>query len=233
VSGSNRRASIDTLFLDAGGVLVQPGWERVSATLAAEGVSLTADALRAADPLARRDIDRATIAGVTDDRTRGWAYFHRVLCHAGIARSEATDAALATLEEYHRAENLWEELYPGTGESLAALRERGLALVVVSNANGRLRHLLDRLDLTRWFDVILDSQEWGVEKPDPRLFRLALEQSGARADRTMHVGDLYHVDVAGARAADLREAVLLDAAGLYPDVDCRTIRRIDELIALL
>jgi HAD superfamily hydrolase (TIGR01549 family) len=214
-------------------VLVQPGWERVSAALAAEGLRVAPDALRAADPLARRDIDRAMVAGVTDDRSRGWAYFHRVLGHAGVVRSAATDAALATLEAYHRAENLWEELCPGTPESLAALRERDLTLVVVSNANGRLRHLLDRLDLARWFDVILDSHEWGVEKPDPRLFRLALEQSGARADRTMHVGDLYHVDVAGARAAELREAVLLDVADLYPDADCRKIRRLEEVSGLL
>ncbi len=97
--------------------------------------------------------------------------------------------------------------------ALAALRERGLKLVVVSNANGRLKHLFDRVDLTKWFDHVLDSHEWGVEKPDPRLFQLALEQSRAEASRTVHVGDLYHVDVVGARQAGLREGVLFDHGG--------------------
>ena len=104
--------------------------------------------------------------------------------------------------------------------ALAALSDRGLRLVVVSNANGRLKHLFDRVDLTKWFDHVLDSHEWGVEKPDPRLFQLALEQSRADASRTVHVGDLYHVDVMGARRAGLREGVLFDMAGLYDDVDC-------------
>jgi FMN phosphatase YigB (HAD superfamily) len=100
--------------------------------------------------------------------------------------------------------------------------------VVVSNANGRLRHLFDRLDLTQWFDAVLDSHEWGVEKPDPRLFQHALEQSRADASRTVHVGDLYHVDVVGARAAGLH-AVLLDVAGLYDGYDCPRIRTFSEL----
>ena len=152
-----------------------------------------------------------------------------MLDYAGIPISEQTDAALAVLRAYHNTENLWEEVAPGVEAALQRFRELGLKLVVVSNANGKLRHLFDRLGLTRWFDVVLDSHEWNVEKPDPRLFQLALEQAGAKADRTAHVGDLYHIDVAGARAAGLREGVLVDVAGLYPQVDCRRIAHLDEL----
>ncbi|HET9267545.1 MAG TPA: HAD-IA family hydrolase, partial [Vicinamibacterales bacterium] len=77
------------------------------------------------------------------------------------------------------------------------------------------------------------SHEWGVEKPDPRLFQHALDVAGASADRTIHVGDLYHVDVVGARRAGLRDAVLLDAAGLYPTVDCLTVRRLEEVLSIV
>jgi HAD superfamily hydrolase (TIGR01549 family) len=224
---------IDTLFLDAGGVLVHPSWTRVSAALATEGVEVGAAALRAAEPFAKRDIDEATVVGATDDKTRGWLYFNKVMEHAGVPLSEATDAALAVLRAYHQAENLWEEVPADVVPTLQSLRALDLTLVVVSNANGRLRHLFDRLQLSQWFDVVLDSHEWGVEKPDPRLFQIALEQAGAAADRTAHVGDLYHIDVAGARAAGLREGVLLDAAGLYPAVDCRRIQRLDELVQII
>ena len=48
----------------------------------------------------------------------------------------------------------------------------------------------------------------------------------------MHVGDLYHVDVVGARSAGL-QAVLLDAAGLYTDVDCPRIQALADLCELL
>ena len=131
---------------------------------------------------------------------------------------------------YHHHFNLWEHVDGDVAPALAALKDRGLKLVVVSNANGRPRHLFDRVDLTKWFDHVLDSHEWGVEKPDPRLFKLALESARAAASRTVHVGDLYHVDVVGARQAGLREGVLFDMAGLYDGVDCP---RVDSLAALV
>ena len=222
---------VETLFLDAGGVLCHPAWARVSAALAAEGVEVSAEALANAEPRAKKDIDEAIIVGNTDDARRGWLYFNRVLEHVGVPLSAATDAALEVLREYHRQENLWEHVPPEVPAALADLRTLGLTLVVVSNANGRLRYLFDRLDLSKYFDVVLDSHEWAVEKPDPRLFEIALEQSGSDRTRTAHVGDLFHIDVAGARAAGLHEGVLLDAADLYPEVDCRRVRNLQELVA--
>jgi len=221
---------IDTVFLDAGGVLCHPSWTRVADALVRHGASVSAAALAAAEQKATRDIDDASVIGTTDDRARGWLYFNLVLQHAGVTQDAGTDAALAELREYHRHDNLWEHVEPDVAPALAALRERGLRLVVVSNANGRLRHLFDRLDLTKWFDHLLDSHEWGVEKPDPRLFHLALEQAKSDPAKTVHVGDLYHVDVVGARRAGLREGVLFDVAGLYNDVDCP---RVGSLAALV
>jgi len=222
--------TIDTVFLDAGGVLCHPSWKRVSDALSRHGAAVSAGALAVAEQRATHELDDATVVGTTDDRSRGWLYFNLVLHHAGVEQSTATDAALTELREYHKTENLWEHVEPDVVPALAALQARGLRLVVVSNANGRLRHLFDRLDLTRWFDHVLDSHEWGVEKPDPRLFQLALEQARADAPRTVHVGDLYHVDVMGARRAGLRDAVLFDMADLYGGVDCPRIRSLAALV---
>ena len=221
--------AVNTLFLDAGGVLCHPSWARVSAALLSEGVEVSAAALAAAESLAKRDIDQPTVVQATDDAKRGWLYFNKVLEHAGVPLSDATDAALAVMRDYHASQNLWEYVPDDVKPALAGFRARGLTLVVVSNANGRLRHLFDRLELTRYFDVVLDSHEWAVEKPDPRLFQIALQQSGARPDATAHVGDLFHIDVAGARAAGLREGVLVDPWNLYPDADCRRVRTLAEL----
>jgi HAD superfamily hydrolase (TIGR01549 family) len=225
----SRPLDINTLFLDAGGVVCHPSWQRVSAALATEGVSISSAALAAADPFAKRDIDNASVIHATTDGTRGWLYFEKVLEHAGVPLCDATEAALAMMRAYHTTENLWEEVPADVVPALQRFRALGLTLVVVSNANGRLKHLFDRLGLTPYFDVVVDSHDWNVEKPDPRLFYIALEQSGGEAASTAHVGDLFHIDVAGARAAGLREGVLLDAAGLYADADCRRIARLDEL----
>lgn len=221
---------IETVFLDAGGVICHPSWTRVADAMVRHGAPVTAAALAAAEQRATRDIDDAHTVGSTDDRARGWLYFNLVLKHAGVEQNHATDAALVELREYHRHDNLWEHVEPDVLPALAALKDRGLRLVVVSNANGRLKHLFDRIDLTKWFDHVLDSHDWGVEKPDPRLFQLALEQSRAEASRTVHVGDLYHVDVVGARRAGLREAVLFDMANLYKDVDCPRVTSLAGLV---
>ena len=92
--------------------------------------------------------------------------------------------------------------------------------------------MFTRLGLAAAFDVVFDSQVVGIEKPDPRFFQLALEQSGARAETTVHVGDLYHVDVVGARAAGIA-AILLDAGNLYGDYDCPRVRTIGEVVDLI
>lgn len=220
---------LETVFLDAGGVLLYPNWWRVSDALAKRGVTVSAEALIAADPHARRQLDDTRTIGTTTDASRGWLFFDLVLAHAGIGRSEGTAAALADLHAYHTASNLWEHVPDYVVPALAAMRGRGLRLVVVSNANGTLRAHLDRLDLTRRFDCVLDSADEGVEKPEPRFFEIALERSGATRDTTIHVGDLYHVDVIGARNAGLR-GVLLDEADLRPDADCARVRTLDELV---
>jgi putative hydrolase of the HAD superfamily len=218
---------IETLFLDAGGVIVTPNWRRVSVTLAAHGVDVAAETLERADPLARRDLDLGADKHAPDQR-RGWLYFDLVLAHSGVALSPATTAALADLQAYHDDQNLWETIPDGVPEALAAFRRLGLKLVVVSNANGRARFLLERLGLARHLAMVLDSHEEGVEKPDPRFFEIAMERSGAAPESTMHVGDLYHVDVEGARAAGIRP-MLLDPLDLYAGFECERVRSLDEL----
>jgi len=220
--------TLETVFLDAGGVLIYPNWWRVSEALAAQGVTLSPEALIEADPPARRELDDQGVIGGTTDASRGWLFFDLILAHAGMPRSEATAAALAELHRYHTASNLWEYVPGYVVPFLERLRARGLRLVVVSNANGTLLKHMDRLDLTRRFDCVLDSADEGVEKPDPRFFEIALARSGARKETTIHVGDLYHVDVVGARSAGLR-GVLLDEADLRPDADCPRVRSLDDL----
>lgn len=223
---------VETIFLDAGGVLVFPNWKRVATALAAHGVDADAATLASAEPLAKRRLDVQPNIQATNDAQRGWQYFNLVLEEAGVALSAATDAALADLRTYHDDQNLWEFVPSDVAPTLERLRALGLKLVVVSNANGRLRHLFDRVGLTDRVDVLFDSFEEGVEKPDPRLFHIALERSGSRPATTMHVGDLYHVDVVGARSAGL-QAVLLDTASLYEDVDCQRIQSLPDLCQLL
>ena len=133
---------------------------------------------------------------------------------------------------YHAEHNLWEFVPADVVPALQRLSTLGLKLVVVSNANGVLHRAFDRLGLTRYFHCICDSFVDGVEKPDPRFFQIALDRSGSAADSTMHVGDLYYVDVVGARASGLR-AMLIDPFDLYKEYDADRVRTLDALVSRL
>jgi putative hydrolase of the HAD superfamily len=105
--------------------------------------------------------------------------------------------------------------------ALDGARARGVKVAVISNSEGKLDGLFVDLGLRGHFDLVVDSALVGVEKPDPRIFAVALETLGVPADRALHLGDLYATDIVGARAAGLRCA-LVDPfehyAGRHPGV---------------
>ena len=72
------------------------------------------------------------------------------------------------------------------------------------------------------------SAELGAAKPDPAIFRAALERLGAAAEDAVHVGDSVEHDVAGARAAGL-EAILVARNGARPPAGVRVVASLDGL----
>jgi hypothetical protein len=106
----------------------------------------------------------------------------------------------------------------------------GLVAGVVSNSMvaraPRRRGARDALDF------VIDSAVVGVEKPDPRIFHLAIERADVAASEAVYVGDLYSVDVLGSRAAGLG-AILLDPRGFWGPRDCDTARDLLEATGLI
>jgi len=209
-------------------VLVFPNWNRVADTLRRHGITVSPDALAAAEPRVKFEIDQGIRHGTSTDAQRAWMYMERVLEIAGVTPGDAAAAAVRELHAYHAEHNLWESVPGDVVPALERLSALALQLVVVSNANGVLHRAFDRLGLTRYFHCICDSFLDGVEKPDPRFFQIALDRAGATAESTMHVGDLYYVDVAGARNSGIRP-MLIDPLGLYQDYDVDRVRTLDEL----
>ena len=92
---------------------------------------------------------------------------------------------------------------------LDELRRRGFVLGIVSDWEDTLEELLRDLGVMDRVDAMAVSAIVGVTKPDPRIFRAALDQAGVRAEESLHVGDYRELDVAGAHAAGM-QAVLFD-----------------------
>ncbi len=91
------------------------------------------------------------------------------------------------------------EPFPETAEVLAALVGQGYELGIISNHNDAILRILRHHDLSRWFQTVTYSQEAGAEKPDGKVFRLALSRAKATPDESPHVGDSWEADVVGAR----------------------------------
>jgi len=122
-------------------------------------------------------------------------------------------------------------LFDDVVPTLTELAARGIMLGVVSNWSETLEELLGRLGLARRFRVVLASAREGVEKPEPELFRRALERAGVAAAEALHVGDQIEKDVAGARAAGITP-VLLDRERAHRDFDGASIVGLGELLLL-
>ena len=100
------------------------------------------------------------------------------------------------------------EIIPREGlhETIAALRERGYRLGIISNIMSRtmVGKVLERHGLTDAFSYILQSSDCKIRKPDPRIFDLCLRDLGLTKDEVIYIGDTISRDVRGTKAAGWR-----------------------------
>jgi putative hydrolase of the HAD superfamily len=236
------RKEIRTLLFDAGNTLAHLDYTFISSVLAAHGHGRAPLDIRIAEYSAKAAIDQHLAPGAAAENVEGllWrdapsarpSYFGVILQTLGIP-DEAVQPIVDALQAQNRERCLWRVVEPDTADVLSALRDRGVTLAVVSNADGRVEADLERYGLRPHFAAVIDSHVVGVEKPHPDIFTLALERIGGTADTALYVGDVFSIDVLGARRAGL-DAVLIDTLGRYPGgVDCQRIRRLAELLDLV
>ena len=203
---------IDLLCLDAGNTVVFLDHARVARLGAAAGFTTTAERLVRAEGEMKISLEEGTAIRVPWSETRpaaqGWAVaVGTMLSFAGLPR-EQLPRVLDTMWTEHLAHNLWSLVAEGLVDALARARATGLRVAVVSNAEGTLEAHFRTLGILPAFDLVIDSAIVGVEKPDPGIFGLALDRFGVPASRALHLGDTYATDVLGARAAQMRVALV-------------------------
>ncbi len=208
---------VDLLCLDAGNTVVFLDHARLARLCAREGFETTAAALARAEGEAKYAHEQARLhelawahAGVA--AAHGWGRtVGTILSLAGLA-PQRVPAILDSVWTDHCARNLWSLVPEGFVEALDRARATGVRVAVVSNSEGMLAALFEELGILRVLDLVVDSGLGGVEKPDPRIFRIALDRFGVPPARALHLGDNFATDVLGARAAGVRVA-LVDPLG--------------------
>jgi putative hydrolase of the HAD superfamily len=159
-----------------------------------------------------------------------WVRYHgEALRHLEVA--DPTGEKAAFLSHGFGVAGVW-RAYPEAPEVCRRLKSLDLKLGVVSNGPLEVSEMLSSAGLLPFFDSVVTSQGARIEKPDPRIFHESLRILGLSPDETLFVGDLYDIDVVGARAAGIA-AVLIDRKGRSADLDCPIIRSLEELIPMV
>ncbi len=219
------------VLFDVGGTLLH--MPRAAEEILAElclrmGLAISPDEARAACRASERFYSRHYL-GYTGNQGSFWHRYHSAaLEQLGIEDPDGKRAEY--LSHGFGREGVW-RAYPDAPRVCERLRAAGIRLAAVSNGPATVRDLLEQAGLLPFFDAVLASQALGIEKPDPRVFQAALEAVGVDAGEAVFVGDLYDVDVVGARAAGI-VPVLIDRGG-GPARDCMTVRSLEELPALV
>ena len=119
---------------------------------------------------------------------------------ADAVPAEKLDSLFEDIYARFKQPDAW-RVFDDVVPALEALRAAGFKLGVISNWDERLRPLLERLDLARYFDAIVISVETGQTKPDRGIFARAAALLETQPAQILHVGDGLEEDVAGAQAA--------------------------------
>ena len=220
------------ILFDAGNTLVWLDHPYLLDLLREHGVETSMEQLLDAEYEAKARLDELIRSGeVSDDRKRGEVFFAEIFRQVGVGR-EAFGPIAKTLWARHAERNLWSNVRERTAETLDELSRRGYRLGVISNADGRVEGLLESVGLRSHFEFVIDSHLVGIEKPDPRIFYIGAERLGLHPSEVVYVGDIYEIDVQGARAAGMR-GILIDPLFRFNDLDCDRVRGIHDLLEML
>jgi putative hydrolase of the HAD superfamily len=225
------------IFFDAGETLVHPHPsfpELFSEVLAREGHPVSMDAIHEqvhhiGERFSQAARDRE-LWTTSPDRSRAFwlSVYERFLAGLGVPGGDGLHETL--YREFTDLANyaLFDDVVPALDE----LEASGLVLAIVSNFEAWLEDLLGLLGVRDRFPVRVISGREGVEKPDPRIFELALNRLALDAADTMYVGDNPEFDVLPATALGMT-AVLLDRRDRFPETEGTRIADLRELPGLV
>ena len=191
---------------DVGGTLLEP-WPSVGHVYAA---------------VAAKYGIRADPAALNEAFRRGWKAKHRFdysrahwfslveEAFGGIA--PVSGSLFDAIYDHFALAQPW-RIYEDVIPVLDEFKRRGLKLGVISNWDERLRPLLRAVDLDRYFDSLVISQEVGAHKPEVEIFAAAVSELKLEPGEVLHVGDGRKEDLEGARAAGMQARLIRRGGG--------------------
>lgn len=160
--------------------------------------------------------------------------FWRAVYHTAFERLGIEDhdfkLATALYDRFTKYESY--RLFPDVLPTLTALKETDLILAVISNFEEWLEEMLTAWEVTPLFDFLVVSGKEGIEKPEPRIFEIALEKAGVAPEESVYVGDNPRLDFEAAESMGMT-GVLIDRRGRFADFSGRRITSLSELAEVI
>jgi putative hydrolase of the HAD superfamily len=221
----NRQLKI--IFFDVGNTLLFPNRERIHAPLAERGIVPTAEHLRNLECRTKNQFDGMMTENGTTDRSFWWMFYSQLLTELKMEDAALRDQLVTAI----RNSGNWDQILPDTADRLQEIGER-YPIAVISNADGRIKDVLERCAIADCFRTITDSGNVGYEKPHQEIFRQALKSMDANPEESLYVGDVYSVDYLGATSAGM-QAILMDVPGAYREKSVPRVESLAELQVVL
>ncbi len=157
-------------------------------------------------------------------------YQKTILSESGLDISGTPDIIPGILK---KANELYKDtkfiLYDDVLPTIKKLKDQSLIIGLITNIESGMKPLCVELGLDPYLDFIVTSGEAGADKPQPRVFLMALERAGVEASEAVHVGDQYKIDAVGAMGVGIKP-IIIDRNDSYPEVtDCPRIRSLSEV----
>lgn len=127
----------------------------------------------------------------------------------------------------------WNKVDQYSNSLLSTIKNMGVKIGAISNTDGKLVEDLREFNLLEFFDVIIDSEIEGIEKPDVRLYKLAAQRLSVDISESIYVGDTIP-ELDGALESGMKDVILYDPLNIYSDVTkykkTNSLKELEELL---
>lgn len=152
--------------------------------------------------------DKVTKEYLWVDRFR-WPILHGSKSHT-LEIPQIDELAYRIGEDFLRLTTAHFTLLPGA-EQLVRYLAKKYPLIVLSNGFIEVQHeKIERSGLRDCFAHIVLSEEVGCQKPNPRIYEVALQMCGMRAEDVLMIGDSWYSDIQGAIHAGIDQLWITD-----------------------
>ena len=226
------------VLLDVGGIFHLPSHDRIVAAFARAQVEVTADML---DRAHYAGAAQFAVGGIEPDWKKQWrAYLDGYITACGVGDDPSIrEEVHVHLDSEFAVGDLWSRIIPGSVDGLRALVDTGVHVGIISNADGTVGQRLAAQEVLQVgpgigveVECLIDSGAVGVSKPDPKIFRLALDAIDVDAADAWYVGDMPGIDVVGARAAGLWP-IVMDTYGYNDGADFARVTSLADVAAMV